>query len=83
MYCLFCSESVVSAAMFRIYGTDVAELPLVATSADCQGQVSVVLLSTLLWMCGMLGCDLFSPDLCRDTSRPYFHVLRGFLRFYL
>ncbi|KAL6202985.1 hypothetical protein ACLB2K_026689 [Fragaria x ananassa] len=32
------NESVVSAAMFRIYGTDVAELPLVATSADCQGQ---------------------------------------------
>lgn len=45
MYCLLCSESVVSAAMFRIYGAEVAELPLVATSADCQGQVSLVLLS--------------------------------------
>ncbi|XP_062013756.1 uncharacterized protein LOC133730101 [Rosa rugosa] len=40
MYCAIVTlnESVVSAAMFRIYGTDVAELPLVATSADCQGQ---------------------------------------------
>ncbi|XP_050369171.1 uncharacterized protein LOC126787307 [Argentina anserina] len=40
MYCaiLTVNESLVSAAMFRIYGTDVAELPLVATSADYQGQ---------------------------------------------
>ncbi|KAM5584297.1 hypothetical protein ABKV19_003924 [Rosa sericea] len=40
MYCAIVTlnESVVSAAMFRIYGTEVAELPLVATSADCQGQ---------------------------------------------
>lgn len=39
IYCLLCSQLVVSAGMFRIYGAEVAELPLVATSADYQGQV--------------------------------------------
>ncbi|KAL5580147.1 hypothetical protein UlMin_012589 [Ulmus minor] len=40
MHCaiLTVNGSVVSAGLFRIYGTDVAELPLVATSAKCQGQ---------------------------------------------
>ncbi|XP_015873637.2 uncharacterized protein LOC107410688 [Ziziphus jujuba] len=40
MYCaiLTVDKSVVSAGMFRIYGTEVAELPLVATSAQSQGQ---------------------------------------------
>ncbi|KAF3455153.1 hypothetical protein FNV43_RR05601 [Rhamnella rubrinervis] len=40
MYCaiLTVNGSVVSAGMFRIYGSEVAELPLVATSAQCQGQ---------------------------------------------
>ena len=31
---------VVSAGIFRIFGEEVAELPLVATSKDFQGQVS-------------------------------------------
>lgn len=31
-----------SAGIFRIFGQEVAELPLVATSTDCQGQVSPV-----------------------------------------
>ncbi|PON71192.1 Autoimmune regulator [Trema orientale] len=40
MYCaiLTVNQCVVSAGIFRIYGSDVAELPLVATSAECQGQ---------------------------------------------
>lgn len=35
----FCSRVVVSAGVFRIFGAEVAELPLVATITDCQGQV--------------------------------------------
>ncbi|XP_043699652.1 remodeling and spacing factor 1-like [Telopea speciosissima] len=40
MYCavLTVNSSVVSAGIFRIFGTEVAELPLVATSSDKQGQ---------------------------------------------
>ncbi|KAJ4979324.1 hypothetical protein NE237_010104 [Protea cynaroides] len=40
MYCavLTANSSVVSAGMIRIFGTEVAELPLVATSSDKQGQ---------------------------------------------
>ncbi|CAL8161583.1 unnamed protein product [Prunus armeniaca] len=40
MYCaiITVNQLVVSAGMFRIYGAEVAELPLVATSADYQGQ---------------------------------------------
>ncbi|XP_062105173.1 uncharacterized protein LOC133816873 isoform X2 [Humulus lupulus] len=40
MYCaiLTVNQCVVSAGIFRIYGSDVAELPLVATRAECQGQ---------------------------------------------
>ncbi|KAL6341881.1 hypothetical protein AAG906_038126 [Vitis piasezkii] len=40
MYCaiLTISSQVVSAAAFRIFGKEVAELPLVATRSDCQGQ---------------------------------------------
>lgn len=34
-----CSQSVVSAGLLRIFGVEAAELPLVATSIDCQGQV--------------------------------------------
>lgn len=37
-----CSDSVVSAGIFRIFGTDVAELPLVATDNNFQGQVSII-----------------------------------------
>lgn len=35
----FCSQVVVCAAIFRVLGQEVAELPLVATDKDCQGQV--------------------------------------------
>ncbi|XP_028808157.1 uncharacterized protein LOC114762754 isoform X2 [Neltuma alba] len=40
MYCavLTVNKVVVSAGIFRIFGAEVAELPLVATIADCQGQ---------------------------------------------
>ncbi|OIW09113.1 hypothetical protein TanjilG_11251 [Lupinus angustifolius] len=40
MYCavLSVNEVVVSAGVFRIFGPDVAELPLVATIGECQGQ---------------------------------------------
>ncbi|KAM7502193.1 hypothetical protein LguiB_001097 [Lonicera macranthoides] len=40
MYCaiLTVNSSVVSAAIFRIFGQELAELPLVATSGDCQGK---------------------------------------------
>ncbi|XP_059430609.1 uncharacterized protein LOC132164188 [Corylus avellana] len=40
VYCavLTVNESVVSAGMFRIFGKEVAELPLVATDTDYQGQ---------------------------------------------
>ncbi|KAF8396500.1 hypothetical protein HHK36_018123 [Tetracentron sinense] len=40
MYCalLTVNSSVVSAGIFRIFGCEVAELPLVATSSDNQGQ---------------------------------------------
>ncbi|CAN6692291.1 unnamed protein product [Malus baccata var. baccata] len=40
MYCaiITVNQSVVSAGMFRIYGAEVAELPLVATCADFEGQ---------------------------------------------
>ncbi|KAM7528022.1 hypothetical protein LguiB_031432 [Lonicera macranthoides] len=40
MYCaiLTVNSLVVSAGIFRIFGQEVAELPLVATSSDCQGQ---------------------------------------------
>ncbi|KAJ7981075.1 putative Acyl-CoA N-acyltransferase with RING/FYVE/PHD-type zinc finger domain [Quillaja saponaria] len=40
MYCavLTVNKLVVSAGMFRIFGPEVAELPLVATDTDCQGQ---------------------------------------------
>lgn len=34
-----CSSTVVSAGIFRIFGEEVAELPLVATSSECQGLV--------------------------------------------
>ncbi|KAI4334319.1 hypothetical protein L6164_019029 [Bauhinia variegata] len=40
MYCavLTVNQLVVSAGLFRIFGQEVAELPLVATTTDCQGQ---------------------------------------------
>ncbi|KAA8544144.1 hypothetical protein F0562_022220 [Nyssa sinensis] len=40
MYCaiLTVNSSVVSTGIIRIFGEEVAELPLVATSSDCQGQ---------------------------------------------
>ncbi|KAI4322336.1 hypothetical protein L6164_022041 [Bauhinia variegata] len=40
MYCavLTVNQLVVSAGLFRIFGQEVAELPLVATNTDCQGQ---------------------------------------------
>lgn len=37
-FCL-CSEVIVSVGIFRVFGSELAELPLVATSKDCQGQV--------------------------------------------
>ncbi|PWA87636.1 zinc finger, PHD-type [Artemisia annua] len=39
MYCaiLTVNSTVVSAGIFRIFGNEVAELPLVATSSECQG----------------------------------------------
>ena len=40
----FCSSSVVSAGLVRVLGCEVAELPLVATSREFQGQVSLSLL---------------------------------------
>lgn len=36
-----CSTAVVSAGIFRVFGQEVAEIPLVATSNDCQGKVSL------------------------------------------
>lgn len=84
MYYLICSESVVSAAMFRIYGAEVAELPLVATRADCQGQVSLVLLSTRcldVWMCGMSDCDLFFFWLLQGYFQTLFSCIERFLAF--
>lgn len=42
------SGSVVSAGMFRIFGTEVAELPLVATSAQCQRQVILIYIGDLI-----------------------------------
>ncbi|XP_022731997.1 uncharacterized protein LOC111286350 [Durio zibethinus] len=40
MYCaiLTVNQVVVSAGIFRIFGKEVAEIPLVATSTECQGQ---------------------------------------------
>ncbi|XP_010557371.1 PREDICTED: uncharacterized protein LOC104826393 isoform X2 [Tarenaya hassleriana] len=40
MYCtiLTVNEVIVSVGVFRIFGSELAELPLVATSNDCQGQ---------------------------------------------
>ncbi|XVF19831.1 hypothetical protein REPUB_Repub11eG0144500 [Reevesia pubescens] len=40
MYCaiLTVNQVVVSAGIFRIFGQEMAEVPLVATSAECQGQ---------------------------------------------
>jgi len=37
----FCSGVVVSAGIFRVFGSEMAELPLVATVTDFQGQVVV------------------------------------------
>lgn len=37
-----CSSSVVSVALLRIMGKDVAELPLVSTLGDAQGMVNYV-----------------------------------------
>ncbi|KAK9279234.1 hypothetical protein L1049_012912 [Liquidambar formosana] len=46
MYCaiLTVNSTVVSAGMIRIFGQQVAELPLVATSSECQGQVRTLVL---------------------------------------
>ncbi|EFH55382.1 protein binding protein [Arabidopsis lyrata subsp. lyrata] len=40
MYCtmLAVDEVIVSVGIFRVFGSELAELPLVATSKDCQGQ---------------------------------------------
>ncbi|KAK4762434.1 hypothetical protein SAY86_008202 [Trapa natans] len=40
MFCiiLVVNQEIVSAGLLRIFGEEVAELPLVATSSDCQGQ---------------------------------------------
>ena len=35
----WCSGVIVSVGIFRVFGSELAELPLVATSRDCQGQV--------------------------------------------
>jgi hypothetical protein len=42
MYCtmLAVDEVIVSVGIFRVFGSELAELPLVATSKDCQGQVN-------------------------------------------
>ena len=42
IFCLYNSEKVVSTALLQIFGREVAEVPLVATSLDHQGQVTTV-----------------------------------------
>jgi hypothetical protein len=39
LFILIFSQVVVSAGVFRVFGPEVAELPLVATDAEYQGQV--------------------------------------------
>lgn len=39
----FYSSAVVSAAIVRVFGEEVAELPLVATRSDCQGKVGLLM----------------------------------------
>jgi hypothetical protein len=39
LFKLIFSQVVVSAGVFRVFGPEVAELPLVATDAEYQGQV--------------------------------------------
>lgn len=50
--CMF-SSLVVSAALLRIFGQKVAELPIVATSREYQGRVSFCTshVSLLCWIC--------------------------------
>lgn len=38
-FVLFCRQEVVCAGIFRVFGQEVAELPLVATHKDWEGQV--------------------------------------------
>lgn len=42
-YVRHCSSCVVSAGILRVLGSDIAELPLVATSREHQGQVCVLI----------------------------------------
>jgi len=39
IFLLFCSGDIVCAGVFRVFGSEIAELPLVATTSDQQGQV--------------------------------------------
>ena len=60
----------VSAALMRVMGGDVAELPLVATSQDVQGLVGLriaLLLNTRLfiWSCGWFFVHWLMFDLLR------------------
>lgn len=47
----FYSSVVVSAAIVRVFGEEVAELPLVATRSDCQGKVGLLLESNRKFLC--------------------------------
>jgi hypothetical protein len=49
MYCLvlIVNSLVVSAALLRIFGQEVAELPIVATSREYQGRVKLLYMSYL------------------------------------
>lgn len=81
---------VVCAGIFRVFGQEVAELPLVATNTDCQGQViyftsamnlpfSIVFLN----LRNYLKSNIFVPKMLlfsfRATSSPFFPALRGCL----
>jgi hypothetical protein len=64
-----CSSSVVSVALLRIMGRDVAELPLVATLGDAQGFVSTEFRRSsnlvVCWYC----CQFAMPVLYHLTIR--------------
>ena len=69
------SSAVVSAAIVRVFGEEVAELPLVATRSDCQGKVGHLIDSDRIILFLSSFCHLHQKLIFNFHLQGYFQAL--------
>lgn len=67
-----CRSVVVSAGLLRIFGREVAELPLVATSRECQGKVRNSAVHFSLWL--LVSKVLFSVCVSKLKDFDFLYI---------